>query len=331
MSEPSLIEREVGVLDSLNRNASERAAGEAKLTGELATRGVTIEAEYRSARRTLEQKAAQALQKVKGDTDAELSAIKAKAKADQDKTRAEYDAATKAYKQKFANETGKAKKVADDTRWNTSAVYDSGKGEVKKYYEATTRSLANDEQNRQTLETEANGLLAKYKRFIKPGATVEAAAAAPEPADAPKPEGEDGAKEVEAPPTVITEYRDAIHAIDEHLIAFHKLGTIKALQPGAFAFVAIMLIAVPAVIGLFAAGTVGAIGGGVGGLVLAVLLFLGLSAIAKKGVTKVAVPLRFEVERAARLADEAKAWLEADHQARKDAIENRRESELKRA
>ena len=95
MSEPSLIEREVGVLDSLNRNASERAAGEAKLTGELATRGVTIEAEYRSARRALEQKAAQAIQQVKAGADAELSAIKSKAKSEQDKTRAEYDAATK--------------------------------------------------------------------------------------------------------------------------------------------------------------------------------------------------------------------------------------------
>ncbi len=194
-----------------------------------------------------------------------------------------------------------------------------------------TRSLASDETNRQTLETEANELLAKYKRFIKPGATYEPPAPAPEPAAEPKPEGEEGAEEAETAPTVVTEYRDAIHAMDAHLVSFHKLGTIKALQPGAFAFVAIMLIAVPAVIGLFAAGTVGAIGGGVGGLVLAVLLFLGLSAIAKKGVTKVAVPLRYEVERAARLAEEAKAWLEADHQAKKDAVENRRESELKRA
>ena len=44
MSEPSLIEREVKVLRDLERTASERAAGEAKLTGELASRGVAIEA-----------------------------------------------------------------------------------------------------------------------------------------------------------------------------------------------------------------------------------------------------------------------------------------------
>ena len=60
MSEPSLIEREAKVLEDLAQGATERAAGEAKLTGELATRGVTIESEYRSARRALEQKIAQA-------------------------------------------------------------------------------------------------------------------------------------------------------------------------------------------------------------------------------------------------------------------------------
>ena len=52
---------------------------------------------------------------------------------------------------------------------------------------------------------------------------------------------------------------------------------------------------------------------------------------AKKGVTRVGVQLRGEVERAARLGEEAKAWLESDNQRRKDAVENRREAEHRRA
>jgi S-DNA-T family DNA segregation ATPase FtsK/SpoIIIE len=332
MSEPSLIEREVQVLQDLEKQAAERAAGEARYTGELAARTEAIESEYRTARRTLEQKIAQALKGIQATGENERAALKAQGDADRIKLQKEYETATATAKQKQRSDVSKAKKAFEDTRWQANAVHESGRESVKKHNEQATRELAIDEKTRSDIDAEANGLLDRYKRLIDPNAApaqlAESAIVAPPGSDTETPEGE--APVVTGPRAQLQE---SIRAIDAHIVALHKLASLKMIRIDTFAFLAIFLIGGLAAAGAFATplGTmVGGIVGGVVGLALAVGLRLWLATMAKKGVTRIGVPLKAELERAARLSEEAKNWIAEDFRKKKEDVEIRRDNELKK-
>jgi len=311
MSEPSLIDREIKILCDLTRQAAERASGESTLTGEFAARSVAIESEYQSARRELESKARKARREIERSIETEKASVVAETQSDREKIQKEYEAVAKSIKQKYQAELAKAQAKLEETRWQATAVYESGRESAKKNNEEAQRSLAADIQTRLALEAEGQALLESHRKLIRPGAHASTLEQEPDLEIDPRPA-----------------WQDAIRAIDSHVIAFHSLTSIKILRLDAFLFITVIAIAAFAFPGtLWLGWPNGAILGGAIAIGLLVVLRLWLTALARKSVTAIAVPLRDEIDRAARLSDRSQKWVVEDYRRRNGEIDHRRETD----
>ncbi len=320
MSEPSLIDREIRLLHDLARHATDRAGGERKLNGDLAARGLAIESEYQAARRAIEEKAAKARRELERGREAAIQALASEVEVERAKIQKEYEAAAKAIKQRYQAETSKAKSGVEESRWQANAVYESGREAAKKDHEAAQRALAADRQALDVVVEAANHLLEVHRRHV-----------AAVPAVAPGPESL--ASEVAAPDAdPRTRLREAIREIEAHVQGLLRLNSLKFLRIDAFAFFCAFTC-----LGLVVPGwlLIGWPAGAIAGVALALAVIVGVRAwvasIARRGVTAIAVPLRAEMTRAARLADESKAWIVEEQRRRRDDVENRRDAEVRKA
>ncbi len=313
MSEPSLIEREIKVIHDLARQATERAGGEQRLTGELATRASAIEAEYQAARHDLETKAQKTRRDAEKAHETEKAVLIAEATAERETIQKQYEGVARTIRQRHAAEIAKAKSNLDEARWQAAAVYESGRESAKKHNEQTQRSLVDNIQARLLVESEAQGLLETYRKYIRPA--PEIAPNADDPADDPRPP-----------------LRETITAIDTHVLAIHGLTSLKILRLDTYSFLVVFLAIAFGIPGaLLISWPLGAIAGASLAIVLMVALRFLLRANARKKVTAIAVPLRDEIDRAARLSERSQVWIDEDYRKRKEEIDHRRDSEIHRA
>lgn len=316
MSESSLIEREIKVLQDLSRNAAERAAGEAKLTGELAARTAAIDAEHQTARKDIIARAQKTLRDLERVAEAEKAAIVKESQTQTAKIQAEYETVVKTFKQQYITEIAKSKKNFDETKWQSDAVRESGRESAKKAHELDQRAHANEVQARTLVETEANGLLDQYRKYIV------------QPTAAPE------AVEQPAPPAGVDprpDMQESIKTIDDHINAIYKLNTLKTLRIDTFIFLTVFLIGGMAALGWFQFGyPIGVIAGGVIGIGLVVGLRIWLTSMARKKMTAIAIPLRAELAKSIVLTDASAAFIAETFRKRNEEVDQRRENEIKK-
>ncbi len=276
MSEPPLIERELTILARLASQAEERAAGEAKHAGDLATKGTAIESEGQTARADLDAKARRALREIERASEEERQSLKAESDVQREAIQKDHDSAVKTYKARYQAESQKAKADLEEARWQATAVFESGMESAKKAAEAAQRTLTDVIQTRLAIEAEANALLTTYRRYVgsgeMPPMTTESTT---EAATDPRPG-------LEA----------SICRMDEHVIAIHKLKSLKVLRLDTFAFIAVFTTVA---LGVPASLKFGWPGGAIAAVILAVVLVAALRvwlvSVARRGVTAIALPL----------------------------------------
>jgi S-DNA-T family DNA segregation ATPase FtsK/SpoIIIE len=314
MSEPSLNAREIKILHDIASLAAERAAGESRQSGELASRAAAIEAEYQTAKSELETKAKKAIRELDRASETEIASITAESRAEREKIQKEYETATKTIRQRHAAETSKAKTHLEEARWQATAVHESGSESARKNRELAGRTLATNIETRIQVEEEAKALLDAYRKYVRPKneAVIEAVEIT---ADDPRPA-----------------HQDTIREIDDHVLAIHGLNSLKILRIDTFVFLVVFLIAALAIPGaLFIGWPVGAIAGATLALLLVIGLRFWMTAMARKSVTAIAIPLRAAIDRGVTLSARSEAWVAEEFRKLMEESDQRRASEIRKA
>ena len=315
MSERSLIDREIQVLHDLTAQAAKRAAGENTLANELATKATKIESEYQTNRRDLEIQAQKARRDIEKSTASQRNSLTAEFVSETEKIQKEYDTVIKTIKQRYQADITKGKKNLEDTKWQATAIFESGRESAKKNYELAQRTLANDIQTRLVVEAEAKDLLEHYRKLFSTHAF-------------PTPEDQEIDEYVDPRPLLT----DSIKAIDAHVLAIHHLPSLKVLRLDTFLFIAVFSIAGLTVAGGFWLGwPIGGVAGGVIALALVIAFRFWMTAIARKSLNAITIPLRDEIDRAATLSLRSQTWLDNEFRRRKEEVDQKRETENRKA
>jgi hypothetical protein len=315
---PPLIDREVSALTTLEQLAAERARAEAE-----------TERAFRH-RRDEEERAYQANKaRITATARADTQDTKAKYQAAREKATQTADAETKAVEAEYAeakrkvaaraqSARNKAKKVQEESRWQSLAVFEAGKDAAIKRFEKHKGRIAAGVERLDALKHDAAPVLGRTRRFAPTAPTATEAEAQAQPAATPD--------------QPIDALEAALTTVEERLVPLGKLFLPKLLAFDVFVWPFLFLaLGLTYPLGQQLGWGPGAgVGGGIA-VAAAVGSWLGLARLARAKVGRVQPPFAQAVGESERLVEVSQQWSKATFEQDKADVQQRRERDAQAA
>ena len=303
--EPSLAEREVRALHTLERLAAERVKSESDTERGFRHRRDEEDRAYQANKSRITSTARSDTTETKAKYQSVRDSTSAKADAEAKALQAEYAEARRVVVGKSNGARNSAKKKMEEIKWQALAVFEAGKdGAIKQFklYESELHSTAD---LLDALKENAEPAASRVRRF------------APTPSDPVVP--------AETPDRPIEAVQALLASADEQLAAVNKLFLPKLLAPAAFVW-PFLLLAVGLAFALgpkVGWGMAAGISAGAG-IAAGVAAFIGLAGLARKQVARVYPPFKGSLDEADRLLVVSKQWTKTTLEKQKDEVEKKR-------
>ena len=337
-AEPTLAEREVLALQTLERLAAERAKAESEVDRAAKARREEEERVATTHRNRVTNQARNDTTETKAKYQAVKDKIAADALSQTKATEAEYAEAKTLVTKRANSARNTAKKKMEEVRWQALAVFEAGKDNSIKQFKAHEAEIKGLVEQTDDFKFRAEPVLQRVRRFAPPvvpptppavvaAPVVEGAAPdAPAPAEAPVTEPAPG----DTPEKPIEALQAALAKAEELLEPVAKLSVPKLVVP--LTVVAVLLVGASAYpLGLALGWKVG---GGVAAALAAVAgaaAYIGLGKAARGQVARVYPPLLATLAEAERLVDVCKKWAKTTYDKNKDEVEAKRQREVGKA
>ncbi len=335
MSEPTLAEREVTILQTLERLAAERARAESVADRENRLRREEEERVAKVNRDRVTTIARNDTTETKTKYQAVKDKIGAEALSQTKAVEAEYAEAKRALAARANSARNSAKKKMEEQRWQALAVFEAGKDNSIKQFKVNETEIKGLAQQLDDFKYQSEPLLNRIRRFAPKITPAVEPAAAPGPVAVPTAEGEtpavaESATPAEVPDRPIEALQAALQAADELLGPIEKVSAPKLVVP--------LSVVTALLVGCLAYPLGLALGWPVGGGIAAVLaiaaavgVFIGLGKIARKQVARVYPPLMAKLDEAEKLIETSKAWTKSTYEKNKEEIEAKRLRDVAKA
>ncbi len=341
MSDTSLLQKEVDVLQTLERASAERAKSESD-----------TERGYRLRKETEERGFQEALDKLTKTGTAEIAStearyravkgeLKTKSEAERQATETEYSEVRKKSVAKANSAKKSSKKLMEETRWQILAVFESAKDSVLKRHKKREADLAAAIEHLEVIKEDSVGVQSLGQKFGLVAAPAPPKAETTSPSSEKPPEEgatpEEGAapaqEEAEPVPTnALSQLQEVLKLADEQLEPLTKLSLVKFLRLQQFIWPFVFLAG--ALVYPLALVLGWQIGAGAA-VVIAVAVAIGvrgwLSGRLKKKVQGLYPPFAYSLLEAERLSTESRDWIKTIFETQKIEIEQKRENDSKTA
>jgi len=331
MSEPTLAERELTALQTLERLAAERARAEAEAERNNRARREEEDRVAKVNRDRVTTQARNDTTETKAKYQSAKDKISQEALSQAKAVEAEYAEAKKSVASRANSGRNSAKKKMEEVRWQALAVFEAGKdNSIKQFkvHEAEVKALAEQIED---FKFQSEPVLSRVRRYTPPVPVV------PEPVPAAPAEGSleaapvaEPAAPVETPEKPIEALQAALQAADELLGPVEKVSGPKLVVP--------LTVVTVVLVGALAYPLGLALGWPVGGGMAAVLAlaagagaFVALRNLARKQVARVYPPLLAKLAEAEALVEASKKWAKATYETNKDEVEAKRQREVSKA